>query len=109
VNAMSTYRFLQDSYINNVYYQAGTIASTSDVGGTLPVGWVPGPAVDPQDSPATTAFLNAGPQAPVLARSQWNGIIVNGPSTYWKATALSFGTLWQLVGPSGNVGSPVLN
>ena len=38
---MSTYRFLQDHYINSAIYLAGTTASTQDAGGTLPNNWTP--------------------------------------------------------------------
>jgi hypothetical protein len=61
---MSAYRFLQDAYIGDRYYEAGTIYSTADVGGTLPIGWEPNGNVEPLDGDAVTAFYNAGPSPP---------------------------------------------
>jgi hypothetical protein len=76
--AMSQYRFLQDHYVNGVYYQAGTIASTFDVGGSLPTGWQPSGAVDPLDEAAVTAFYAMGPQIRASV-----GIAIARPVTYW--------------------------
>ena len=70
---MAQYRFLEDAFVGQIFYQAGTTASTADVGGTLPTGWIPNNNVDPLDSPATVAFYNAGPQQCGLVRDQFNG------------------------------------
>jgi hypothetical protein len=107
---MATYRFLQDASVGPYLYLAGTEASTSDVGGTLPANFVPGAFCDPIDSAAVTAFLNAGPQNPVLARQQWSGIGVSPPSYFWKATPVGDGSFWswQLTGPGNSaIGSPI--
>jgi hypothetical protein len=110
-DAMSGYRFLQPAYINGVYYVAGSVAYTADIpGGTLPIDWVPGPYVDPIDSAAITATLNAGPQNPVLARQQWTGQPVSPPSYFWKSTPVGDGSFWswQLTGPGNSaIGSPI--
>ena len=58
---MSSYRFLADHSISQNYYQAGTTASTADVGGTLPQSWTPSNMVDPLDTAAVTAFLQRWP------------------------------------------------
>ena len=59
---MASYRFLQDHNVGGVTYLAGTTASTADVGGSLPAGWMPSGQVDPLDSAAVQAFWNAGVQ-----------------------------------------------
>jgi hypothetical protein len=94
---MSSYRFLEDCYVDR-FYQAGTIASTADVGGTLPTGWIPNNNVDPLDGPAVTAFYNAGPQQCGLVRDQFNQTIVQLPTTYWQQVAGTKPTKWLLVG-----------
>jgi hypothetical protein len=84
---MSTYRFLQPHWIGNRYYEAGTVASTEDVGGTLPAGWVPSGQVDPTDSAAVTDFFNAGVQ--LLGRIAAG---VSPPKTYWTPFPAGGGT-----------------
>jgi hypothetical protein len=92
---MSAYRFLQDAYIGR-YFPAGSTATTADVGGLLPAGWVPGPFVDPLDSPAVDALYAAGPQRP---SRQWSGGFAIKPATYWLATPQATGLpLWSLTG-----------
>jgi hypothetical protein len=81
--AMSSYRFLQDHSVGGIYYQAGTIASTVDVGGTLPVNWPPTGACDPLDAPAVAAFYQMGPQLGALIRQQWVGLPVTAGVTRW--------------------------
>lgn len=81
---MSQYRLLTDHYIANQILQGGTIQSTADVGGLLPVGWIPTPNVDPLDTPAVNAFYAQGPQFTGLVRSVLVGIPVVPPVTYWK-------------------------
>jgi hypothetical protein len=98
---LSTYRFLQDASVGQIYYQAGTVASTADVGGTLPVGWVPPAAVDPLDAPAATAFFNAGPQLLSSVRTQWTTLPVALPLTYWVSAG---NDLWQLTGLGAGLG-----
>lgn len=66
---------LEDHYISGVYMSAGTTQSTIDVGGLLPIGWVPTPNVDPLDTPAVNAFYAVGPA--------WPGPISIKPVTYW--------------------------
>ena len=96
---MASYRWLQDCYVNGVYYNAGDVAQTADVlGGTLPIGWQPNAAVDPLDTGAVYAFWNAGPQLLGLVRMQWSGIPVNPPTTYWKAIPSSGATQFRLTG-----------
>jgi hypothetical protein len=80
---MSAYRFLQDHSISGAYYQAGTVASTADVGGTLPVNFQPTGACEPLDAPAVAAFYAMGPQLRALIRQQWVGLPVAKPVTYW--------------------------
>jgi hypothetical protein len=84
---VSQYRMLSDHSIRGQYYQAGDIASTADVGGTLPTGWVPSNNVDPLDTPAVTAFWTAGfqPLGPVL--NHWSFVTVAPPITAWIAVA----------------------
>jgi hypothetical protein len=81
---MSTYRFLQDHYdANGLYYQAGTTASTQDVGGSLPTGWVPTGQVDPLDTAAVNAFWAAGPMLCGAIKTQWSNLAVAAPVTRW--------------------------
>jgi hypothetical protein len=74
---MSVYRMLQAHCIAGVYFDAGSIASTADVGGTLPTNWVPTPNVEPLDTAAVNAFYAAGPTG--------RG---GGGSTYWLASSV---------------------
>ena len=78
---MSTYRFLQDAYVGDRYYEAGDIGSTVDVGGTLPTDWKPNAAVDPLDAAAVDAFYVAGPQTPSSVRPHWSDDGVRLPTT----------------------------
>lgn len=89
---MSTYRFLQDHSIAGIYYQAGSVASTADVGGTLPTNWLPSAAVDPIDTPAIAAFFAAGPQQSGMVRARWTQIDVNPPAIYWVPFPAGGGT-----------------
>lgn len=72
---------LEDHYINGQILSAGTTQSTIDVGGLLPVGWIPTPNVDPLDTPAVAAFYSAGP-----VRS---GPIYIKPVTYWVRSVIA--------------------
>jgi hypothetical protein len=98
---MSSYYLLADHYIGGLYFPAGSTAATADAGGLLPTAWVPGPFVDPLDTPAVNAFYAAGPQR---AAKQWGG--TNGgpgpkPATYWLATPSPSNPsvmLWRLTG-----------
>jgi hypothetical protein len=102
---MATYRFLADHSIGQFYYSAGTTASTADVAnGTLPVGWTPSNMVDPLDASALSAFYSAGPQLLGLARTQFNGISVSPPVTYWRGTPLGALTQYQLTGLGSALG-----
>ena len=78
---MSAYRFLQDHSISGAYYQAGTVASTADVGGTLPANFQPTGACEPLDSAGVAAFYAMGPQLRAFIRQQWTGIPVARPVT----------------------------
>ena len=80
---MSTYRFLADHYTEAGFVQAGSVASTADVGGILPTGWQPTGAVDPLDAPAVAAFYAMGPQVGWPIRQQWAGIGVSPAVTRW--------------------------
>ena len=73
--AMSKYLMLEDHYVNGQYLPAGSIQTTVDAGGLLPINWIPTPNVDPLDTSAVAAFYAAGP-----ARS---GLIYINPITYW--------------------------
>jgi hypothetical protein len=84
---VSTYRFLQSAYVNNQYFQAGSTASTADVGGLLPTGWVPGPYVDPLDVAATNAFYAAGPK-PLVFQFGTLSFQVSPPKTSWIAAVI---------------------
>jgi hypothetical protein len=99
---MSTYRTLSDIYLGGAAILAGTILSTQDVGGGLPVNWVPPAAVDPLDTAAVTAFYAAGPQImPILIRQQWSNVFVAPPVTYWRQ--ISGSNQWQLMGLGANL------
>ena len=112
---MARYRWLQDGYVGTTYYYAGDIASTADVGGSLPANFIPPAAVDPLDNAAVTAFYAQGPQATVLVRPQWTGQAAVPAVTYWKPTGLpppAFGanglTSWQLTGLGANLPTIVI-
>ena len=100
---MSAYRFLQDCYVGTQLYLAGSTASTADVSGSLPTGWVPNGAVDPQDNAAITAIWNAGPQLCGLVRPQWSTQAVNTPAIYWQPFNLAL-TQYQLTGAGASLG-----
>jgi hypothetical protein len=83
---MSSYRFLQEAYIGDRSYLAGTQASTAGVGGTLPANWVPGGYVEPMDAAAASDFYAAGPQLTPLVRQRYSDILLTRyPVTFWKA------------------------
>jgi hypothetical protein len=104
---MSSYRFFQDHSIGGNYYPAGTTASTSDVGGTLPVGFVPTPACDPLDASALAAFYAVGPQLLLTFQFGTLSFQVRPPATYWKATPIGSGAAsYQLTGLGASL-SPI--
>jgi hypothetical protein len=72
---MALYRMLAAHSIGGMYFDAGSIAETSDLGGQLPADWIPSPNVEPLDTPAVNAFYAAGPNA--------RG---GGGQTYWLAS-----------------------
>jgi hypothetical protein len=76
---MSTYRLLAD----HEFGLAGTIVSTGDVGGIVPIGWVPDGQVDPLDPDAVEAFFAVGPQPMGPIGSRWVAQSVPPPVTYW--------------------------
>jgi hypothetical protein len=84
---MSVYRFLQPHWINNRYYEAGTIDATEDAGGTLPAGWVPTGQVSPEDSQAIQDFWNAGVQ--ILGKVAMG---IAPPKVYWVPWPAGGGT-----------------
>ena len=84
---MSRYRFQQDAYIGGLYFTAGSVAATADVGGLLPTGWVPGPYVDPLDTAAVNAFYAAGPK-PLIFQFGTLSFQVSPPKTYWQSAAI---------------------
>jgi hypothetical protein len=98
---MSAYRFVQDAYVGTRYYLAGDTASTADVGGALPTGWVPSVGVEPLDPAAITAVWNAGPQILGLVRQQWSNIPVSPPTIYWRE---GVGGVAQLTGAGAALG-----
>ncbi len=97
---MSTYRFLQSHYIGNLYYPAGTTASTQDVGGTLPLGWPPTPSVDPLDAAAVLAFWSAGPAQSLILQFGTLNYQVAPPKTAWIGTPIPGSPFlnWKLTG-----------
>jgi len=101
---MAQYRWLQDGVVNGVYYYAGDVASTADVGGSLPANFVVPPAcVDPQDNAAIQAFWNQGPQQCGLIRQQWATRFVAPPAIYWTPFNLAL-TQYQLTGAGAALG-----
>jgi hypothetical protein len=100
------FRFLSDHWIANRYYFAGETASTADVGGTLPTGWVPSNNVEPLDTPAVAAFYAQGPQQLGLVRGHWTGLPVAQPTTFWQSTPIPGARRWQLTGLG--VGQPAI-
>jgi hypothetical protein len=105
---MSVYRLLQDHYVNNLYFSAGSTQSTADVGGLLPFGWIPTPACDPLDAPAVAAFYAAGPK-PLIFQFGTLSFQVSPPKTSWLATPIpgSGFTSYQLTGLGS--GMPAVN
>jgi hypothetical protein len=85
--------------INGYIFPAGSIQSTADAGGLLPVGWVPSGSSEPLDSAATTAFYAAGIQWWIPQFGSLSFQIAN-PLTYWKVVGQVAGgfALWQLTG-----------
>jgi hypothetical protein len=101
---VSAYRFLEDASIGQFYYPGGTTASTADVGGTFPVGWVPSPNVDPLDAGALAAFYAVGPVQAGPVRAQFTTHPVPPPTTYWAKQSSG---QYQLVGLGGRAGAGV--
>ena len=92
---MARYRFLQDAYIGERHYLAGTFAE-------MPTDWVPAGYVEPMDVEAVAAFFAAGPQPTPLVRQQWDNILITTyPATYWRS--LSGGNC-QLTGLGSGLG-----
>jgi hypothetical protein len=96
---MAQYRLLADHWIGQFYFAAGTMASTSDVGGLLPANWTPSGNSEPLDTDAVNAFWNAGPQLLGLVRSQFSNQYVAPPVTYWLAQPQDTApTKWTMTG-----------
>jgi hypothetical protein len=91
---MSSYRLLGPHSVGGAYLPTGSTQSTSDVGGLLPVGWVPSGNVDPLDAGAVAAFYAAGPARASPAR------FAPRPKTFWQRSpgANSGCEIWQLTG-----------
>jgi hypothetical protein len=81
------YRCLQDCFVNGAYVLAGDVVTLTGV---------PGPYLDPLTPDAVSAFYAAGPQATVLARTQWATQPVGPPTTYWRQ--IPGGNFWALTG-----------
>lgn len=80
----ATYYMLEDHWINEHYLQAGTIQKTADLGGNLPINWVPSPNVDPVDANAVAAYTAAGYRPRGLIRMQYSNLPVNPPVYNWR-------------------------
>jgi hypothetical protein len=80
----ATYYLLQDLYINEHYLPAGTIQTTLDLGGVLPVNWVPNPNVDPVDANAIAAYRAVGYQPRGLSRQQFTVTPVLPSNYVWQ-------------------------
>ena len=104
---MSSYRFLQDHYVNGVTYPAGTVASTFDVGGTLPTGWPPTGQVDPQDTAAIAAFFAAGFSCSDWFEAQWSTQAVLPPIVRWAVVNPNTFT-YRLTGAGAALGTAQL-
>lgn len=93
------YRFLENHQIGQNFYPAGTSDSDTISGGSLPMGWLPTPNVDPLNDAGVIAFYNAGPQLPGMIRSRFQPEPVLPPATQW--VQLSPGQ-WSLSGLGAN-------
>jgi hypothetical protein len=81
----ATYYILEDQWVDNRFYlPAGTIQSTQDLGGVLPLNWVPNPNVDPVDVGAVVAYTAVGYQPRGLFRQQYAGIPVTPANYVWQ-------------------------
>jgi hypothetical protein len=88
------YRVIQPHWINNNYYDVGTVLTEGSLytSGELPSNWVPTLAVDPLNTRAVDAFYAAGPRhisyddLARWANSQWVNVAPSTlvvPVTYW--------------------------
>jgi len=81
----ATYYMLEDQWVDNKFYlPAGTIQSTRDLGGVLPLNWVPNPNVDPVDAGAVAAYTAVGYQARGLTRTQFASLPIRAPNYVWQ-------------------------
>jgi len=81
----ATYYMLEDLWVDNQFYlPAGTIQSTQDLGGVLPLNWVPNPNVDPVDAGAVAAYTAVGYRARGLTRAQFASLPVRPPNYDWQ-------------------------
>ena len=92
LNPVAQYYLLEPHYINNIYYEVGTIVSE---GSQIPIGWIPTPNVDPLNAPATNAFYALGPRVLGPIRTQYVNFPVHSPVTYWVQVSP---TQWALTG-----------
>ena len=90
----ATYYMLEDQWVDNKFYlPAGTIQTTQDLGGVLPLNWVPNPNVDPVDAGAVAAYTAVGYQPRGLSRQQYTSTPVLPPNYVWQ----QINGLWTLV------------
>jgi len=75
---------LEDYWTGSQYLQAGTIQTTADLGGALPLNWVPNPNVDPVDAGAVAAYSAVGYRARGLTRTQFASLPVRPPNYDWQ-------------------------
>jgi hypothetical protein len=106
---MAVYRLLVDHFVKNAFLPAGTIVSDTGPGAQLPPAWVPTPGTDPLDADATQKFWLAGPGSPGPFRTQFTGINIGVPTTWWKPVpgTASPTRMFQLTG-LGSTLPPVL-
>lgn len=91
----ATYRLLADHYLPGGFYPAGSVITEGD--GSIPFGWIPTLAVDPQGTQAILSFHAAGPQGMLSATA----IAAEGQWGFWFRGATSAPTVrWERVGTS---------
>lgn len=84
VSFPATYYMLEDHWINDHYLQAGTYQTTVDLGGVLPLNWVPTPNVDPVDANAIAAYKAVGYTLRGLSRTQFTQLPIRPPNYVWQ-------------------------
>ena len=103
------YLLLRPHWINNTYYDAGTVLTEGSLytAGVLPTNWVPTLAVDPLNTRAVNAFYAVGPRRGGYYEDiNWWAYIITPLNpmiqavTYWKNTS---GNTWVLTGLGANL------